>query len=442
LTEEKNKMSQNEIYQTPHLKTAQTGPLQLLEKQILSQHNEIEAWLESQWKLTPAPVYGSVDLRNAGFKLAPVDMNLFPAGFNNLQLNPTFVKLSVDAARFIIEKLQPGAKKVLLIPENHTRNVFYWENVNALLEVLQGSGYETRIGSISPEITAPLDYALTNGEHVKIEPAKREGDRLLVAGFDADLILLNNDLSDGIPEILQGLSQTIAPPAELGWSLRLKSEHFQYYAEVADEFGKLIQIDPWFIAPKFMHCGEIDFMRREGEECLASHVETMLDQLKTKYAEYEIPQEPYIVIKADAGTYGMAIMMVRSVEEVLSLNRKQRTHMSKSKGGQPVNSVIVQEGVYTFETWGPDNAVAEPVVYLWGERVVGGFYRVHKDRGIDENLNSPGMHFEPLAFAKSCQQPSKPLLPGECENRFYAYGVIARLSMLAAAREIQQANAC
>jgi glutamate--cysteine ligase len=40
-----------------------------------------------------------------------------------------------------------------------------------------------------------------------------------------------------------------------------------------------------------------------------------------------------------------------------------------------------------------------------GERVVGGFYRVHKDRGIDENLNSPGMKFEPLAFASPCQKP-------------------------------------
>jgi glutamate--cysteine ligase len=76
------------------------------------------------------------------------------------------------------------------------------------------------------------------------------------------------------------------------------------------------------------------------------------------------------------------------------------------------------------------------VVYLWGERVVGGFYRVHKDRGIDENLNSPGMHFKPLPFAKSCHQPHESADPGECQNRFFAYGVIARLSMLAAAREI------
>ena len=37
--------------------------------------------------------------------------------------------------------------------------------------------------------------------------------------------------------------------------------------------------------------------------------------------------------------------------------------------------------------------------------VVGGFYRVHTGRGKDENLNAPGMHFEPLAFDTGCNLP-------------------------------------
>jgi glutamate--cysteine ligase len=428
-------MTQSTKNYTPHLKTAQSGPLQLLEKQILSQSEDIENWFQKEWEKSPAPLYGSVDLRNSGFKLAPVDMNLFPAGFNNLALNPNFVKLSVDAARKIVLQLAPEAKQVLLIPESHTRNTFYWENVNALTGILTEAGFSVRVGSLSPDLTAAEQITLSSGNAVTIEPLKRENDKIILNNFIPDIILLNNDLSEGIPDILQDLKQPVTPPAELGWSQRLKSEHFEYYANVTEEFSKIIQIDPWVITPLFKHCGKIDFMLREGEECLAKYVGQLLDSLKEKYAQYEVTQEPYIVIKADAGTYGMAIMMVRSVDEVLSLNRKQRTHMSKSKGGQPVRSVIVQEGVYTFETWGDDNAVAEPVVYLWGERVVGGFYRVHKDRGIDENLNSPGMHFEPLAFVKNCQ-PLQPPVPGDSQNRFYAYGVIARLSMLAAAREI------
>ena len=428
-------MQINQTYQTPHLTTAMVGPLHLLEQQLLDKQQDIEEWLQMQWDKTPAPVYGSVDLRNAGFKLAPVDMNLFPAGFNNL--NPAFLPLSIEAARVAITHVVPNAKKILLIPENHTRNLYYWENICGLLKTLASAGFDVRIGSLLPDYAQPTPLDLPSGNKVTLQTLMREQDMLRVGDFIPDVALLNNDLSDGIPAILQNLSLPVIPPAELGWSQRLKSEHFQYYAEVSDEFAKLIDIDPWLIAPLFRHCGKIDFMLREGEECLVKNVEQLFAVIQEKYTQYHITSKPFIIIKADAGTYGMGVMTVRDVEEVRSLNRKQRTSMSKTKSGQPVTRVIVQEGVYTFETWGASNAVAEPVVYMWGQRVVGGFYRVHKERSVDENLNAPGMHFEPLAFAKPCHQPpQKNSARDDCQNRFYAYGVIARLSMLAAAREM------
>ena len=48
------------------------------------------------------------------------------------------------------------------------------------------------------------------------------------------------------------------------------------------------------------------------------------------------------------------------------------------------------------------------------------------------------MHFEPLAFANPLNLPDQNREPDAEPNRFYAYGVIARLAMLAAAREIHQ----
>ncbi|MHB1946887.1 MAG: glutamate--cysteine ligase [Gammaproteobacteria bacterium] len=429
----------NPSHPTPHLTTALTGPLHLLEKQLLSQQQEIENWFQDQWHLSPAPVYGSVDLRNSGFKIAPVDMNLFPAGFNNL--NTEFLPLSIDAAKIVITKLAPHVKNILLITESHTRNLFYWDSVNALLHILLTAGFDARVGTLLPDYEKPGELTLHNGNKIRIETIKRKDNIIGLNDFLPDVILLNNDLSDGIPDILNNLQQPVLPPAELGWSQRLKSGHFNHYANVSSEFATLIDIDPWFIAPLFRHCGEIDFMKREAEDCLTMNVERLFADIEKKYAEYEIAYNPFVIIKADAGTYGMAVMTVRSVDEVRSLNRKQRTHMSKSKGGQPVQKVIMQEGIYTFETWGTDNAIAEPVVYLMGERVVGGFYRVHKDRGIDENLNSPGMKFEPLAFASPCQKPMTNCPEGVGHNRFYAYGVVARLSMLAAAREIAEQQA-
>ena len=162
-----------------------------------------------------------------------------------------------------------------------------------------------------------------------------------------------------------------------------------------------------------------------------------IEKIRQKYAEYKIDQSPFVVVKADQGTYGMAVMMIKDPVELINLNRKQRNKMGSLKGGAAVTKVIMQEGVYTFETVGDDNAVAEPVVYNIGRHVVGGFYRIHKNKGIDENLNAPGMDFLPLAFAKNCHVPP---YADCCEakepvNRFYAYGVVGRLAMVAAARE-------
>jgi len=119
------------------------------------------------------------------------------------------------------------------------------------------------------------------------------------------------------------------------------------------------------------------------------------------------------------------------------LNRKQRNKMAVVKEGLEVNEVIIQEGVPTYEK--VEEAVAEPVVYMVDRYVVGGFYRVNKDRGIDENLNAPGMHFVPLAFAGSCNLPDCSAPPGTAPtNRFYSYGVVARLALLAASLELER----
>ena len=50
------------------------------------------------------------------------------------------------------------------------------------------------------------------------------------------------------------------------------------------------------------------------------------------------------------------------------------------------------------------------------------------------------MHFEPLAFVEPGIAPDQGLAPHADVNRFYAYGVIARLAALAAARELAHGN--
>ncbi len=419
----------------PDLIPALSRPQLQVETTFCGAAPKIEHWFRAQWKEHDAPFYASVDLRNAGFKVAPVDTNLFPGGFNNL--NPVFSPLSVQAATTAVEKICPEARGVLLIPENHTRNTFYLKNDFALSTILRQAGLHVRIGSLLPEITAPTRLKLPDGASLLFEPIQRNGKRVGVEGFDPCVVLLNNDLSAGVPDILKDLEQQILPPLHAGWSTRRKSRHFSAYDKVAGEFARLLGIDPWLINPYFAACGEINFQERRGEDCLAGYISEILDEVRAKYSEYGIEEEPFCIVKADAGTYGMGVMTVKSPDDIRDLNRKQRNKMAVVKDGLSVRDVLVQEGVYTFERM--HDAAAEPVVYMMDHFVIGGFYRVHTERGPDDNLNAPGMHFVPLAFDTACL-PDLEAAASSSPNRFYAYGVIARLALLSAAIELEQTN--
>ena len=431
--------------------------LQAFERQILSNQTKIEAWFRSKWKEHKPPFYGSVDIRNAGYKMASIDMNLFPGGFNNL--NPNFVQLASHAALDAVERACPQAKSVLIVPENHTRNIFYLQNVYALSNILRNAGFEVRLGSINPEITEPVELETALGDTVTLEPLQRTRGRVHLAdGFSPCLILLNNDLSAGVPDILKDISQTVLPPLHGGWTTRRKTAHFSAYNDVAAEFSALVGMDEWQINPYFEQISGLNFQEREGEDALADAVERMLAKIQAKYDEKGIIDQPFVIVKADAGTYGMGVMSVKSADEVRGLNRKNRNKMAKIKEGLEVSEVIVQEGIYTYETL--HGAVSEPVVYMIDRFVVGGFFRVHEGRGADENLNATGMSFVPLNHAipvvesdqndecgrrvfEQWQELGVPQTKADdpdcgC-NRLYVYGVMARLSLLAAAVELERA---
>src|SRR6187549_608278 len=292
----------------PHLITALTGPINELEQRVLDSTPAIERWFRLEWMEHTPPFYSSVDIRNAGFKLAPVDTNLYPGRWNNL--TPEMLPLAVQSAMAAIEKICPEAKNLLVIPENHTRNTFYLSNLAQLKRIFHMAGLNVRIGSINPEIKEPTTIELPGGGSVLLEPVIRSKRRLGLKDFDPCTILMNNDLSAGPPGILEELhEQYLLPPLHAGWSVRRKSNHFHSYEEVSKRFGKLLGIDPWLINPMFNKCGEVDFEQGAGAglDCLRTNVDALLTKVRRKYKEYGINEKPFVVVKADNGTSGVSI---------------------------------------------------------------------------------------------------------------------------------------
>jgi glutamate--cysteine ligase len=420
----------------PHLVTALTGPINELEQRVLDSMPAIERWFRLEWMEHTPPFYSSVDIRNAGFKLAPVDTNLYPEGWNNL--TEDMLPLAVQAAQAAIEKICPEARNLLVIPENRARNTFYLANVARLVRIFHMAGLNVRVGSIDPAIKSPKKIELPNGETVCLEPVVRGKRRLGLKHFDPCTILLNNDLLAGTPGILEDLhEQYLLPPLHAGWSVRRKSNHFHSYEEVSKRFGKLLGIDPWLINPMYARAGGVDIAEGQGMDVLTSHVDALLTKIRRKYKEYGINEKPFVVVKADNGAHRMGVMTVRDVKDLEALGRKPRSKTTgAAREAQEPGEVIVQEGVLTNER--VHNGVAEPVVYMMDRYVVGGFYRVHAERSPDENLNLPGASFVPLAFSESAHLPQPGAKPGaSAPNRFYMYGVIGRLAMVAASYELE-----
>lgn len=409
-----------------------------LVNRIFNKNAELEKWFAEQCKKAPAPPYTSIDLRDSGFKVSPVDSNIFPAGFNNICVDDW--SLAASTFERVLTRANGGTKpeKVLIVPENHTSNLFYFENLWALKEILTLSGFEVVLGHLNPAFEANLPKGCTSvqtasGRTIVLEKIVREGALLRterVAFKKSDYILLNNDLSTGVPKELDGLEQNLGPNPSFGWHRRQKSEHLRHYTVLATEFAQILDVDPWLLTTRFTSVDNLDFDNGVGMDRLADAVESVIGQIRTDYKSRGITKDPHVFIKHNSGTYGRSIMTVKSGQELLALNRREKNKMNVGKGGVQVSSVIVMEGIPTDLK--SDDQTAEPVIYLAGSDPVGGFLRLNPNRDAEGNLNSPGAHFKTLCFANLFRSPNQEHVILE-----RLYGALGRLSTLANGRELQ-----
>lgn len=409
--------------------------IKTLDTLITTRGEEVQAWLDARNAEVSPFFYGSIDLRHSGPKLVPVDMNIFPAGWNNI--SPAARTRAAEYLKRCFARRTPPVKKVLILPESHTRNLYYLDNIAALKGIFEDAGTEVQLGGVGEEMTERLELTSASGHALVIEPVRlrEEGGKCPVlethSGFQPDFIVVNNDFSDGPPEILKRCTkQPVVPPVGMGWYRRRKWVHFESYAAIVDQFGAEFGIDPWLISAVYHRCGKINFKEQTGVECLALGVEKVLHRVRQKYAEYGITDEPYVYIKADAGTYGMGIMTARSGDEIYEMNKKIRNKMHTTKGGVTNSEVVIQEGIPTIDQ--VDGHPAEPMLYMIDGKPVGGAFRVNDGRDALNSLNAPGMR-----FTRMCDEEEDSLSDAVKVNccNFGVYGLITQLASIAAVRE-------
>ncbi len=374
------------------------------------------------------PFYGSVDIRYSGFKMAVVDANLFPAGFNNLS-EEARTKAALAIQRFFAQKL-PKAHSILLIAEEHTRNTWYLENVRVLKALIESAGLSVICATfLDPKVDNICDHS----DFVMLETATGQLLQMycfmrLLKGIQSgervfDAAILNNDLTSGIAKSLQNLPFPIFPSIAAGWHSRLKSRHFHHANQIIEEMCQTEGLDPWLWRCDFDMVHSVDINDEASRERLAQSASDLFKKIDLKYTEYGIREKPLIFLKSDSGTYGMGVISIEDPSELLTLNRKARNNLSKGKSGQLMERFILQEGVSTlFKSKGYP---AEPCLYSVYNQVAGGFFRVNTLKSERENLNSQGMLFEPMTEA-------------DAQGHMDTMSALARISGIACSHEITE----
>ena len=399
----------------------------ILGQRISEKRQEVEQFFKEKFAQNPALFYNSVDLRHNGVKIAPIDTNCFPAGFNNITKDSK--ALAVKTADEFLKSNFSTAEKILIIPENHTRNLRYFENIKNLEEIL-GENREVKIATLIPEITEVTKFDLEDGRQLELHPLKKDAEFLTtIDGFKCDVAILNNDLTDGVPQILENSKSEIIPSTKMGWHGRTKSAHFDIYNDLALEMAKVLEIDPWLISSMHSFCDDVDFKAQKGLDCLAKATDKLIADLRWKYQEYGIEGDPYCYVKADSGTYGMAVWPVASGADILQINKKSRNKMSKIKGAVENSKVMIQEGIFTSDKI--NGQIAEPMIYLINGQVIGNLFRVNESRDEKISLNAAGASFIDLQDLDESQ-----ISLGTTKNQVYlSYCLVAKLAALAAAIE-------
>lgn len=400
-----------------------------LHKQTLENMDEICTWFAGKTAALAFPIYSSYDIRDSGYKISNVDANIFPAGFNNIC--PTDKETSAGLmTKFITKHYGPSVKNIMLVTEEHTNNAFYWENVYTIKTLIESSGINVKV-AIPRELPEPLHVTSAVGHELEVHSALTTGPLLKV--FKPDLIISNNDFSERYEDWAKTvLDFPMNPPHELGWFQRKKSTYFKYYNQLVHEFSAIAKIDPFLLTVETELFENFDIADEKSREALAGRVDAMIEKLRLEYQKRGINQEPFVFVKNNAGTYGLAVIRVGSGAEVKEWSYKSRKKMKAAKGGRDVEEVIIQEGIPSIVQ--ADGASAEPCIYMIGCELAGGFLRTHSEKSATDSLNSPGAVYKRLCVSDlAINTPGCPQ-----EN---VYGWTAKLGLLAIAHEAQELGA-
>ncbi len=344
---------------------------------IQDKSSQMEAWIEDFRNCRDWPMFMSLDVRVSEFKIAHVDSNLFPAGFNNL---------SDEGKERAVQSMKPlleNFSNILLVAEKSTKNKLYAHNIIALRDIIKSaSGADVRIGVFNND---GLEFTWGEAEIIS-----KIGQNVRIVGQDwaPDVIILNNDLTSGMPDVLVDVHQNIFPSPYLGWFQRRKSTHFEIYNKIVREFASHFGFDEFLISLRSEQVQNVDFRNKIGLESIFLKGQLLFNAIEGDYKNHHIDKKPYVFLKPDNGTFGMGVLEIDDLESLSHINKKNRHSINKVKDGRKTSCVILQEGLETNFSFLDHSA--EKVIYSVNGEIADMLVRYNQHSDNHGNLGKSG----------------------------------------------------
>lgn len=370
--------------------------------------SQIVQWFERHEKKIDIPFLTAVTIKDSGFKASVSDVRMFASGLN--YLCKTDLKNVSLLIKKYFEKHYPEVvknKNILILCSANHPNPFYYDHLDVLFQLFKKGRFQPQIATLDP-IKGVVSLKTPAGEKVRIHPASLEKGRLKSETIDPSFIVVGDSFaatSLSSFSHLSHLAQPTSPPLKTLSNHEIGNSYLATFNKLVEDFSKIVSADPWLMGTDFQLEPRLNIDDKSGLEKIASTISTLLNNLKNKYSQYQIPSPPTLTVQSNSGTSGTGMVAIRSLEDLMRVHQFKKQKKSAAKS-QMIDDILIKEEIPVKPLF--KEIVGETVIYLIGNEVAGGYIKTYCDKTVKDLSISRKHLFQSLCLSSSVHRhPSR-----------------------------------
>lgn len=388
--------------------------------------SQITQWFEKHEKKIEIPFLASITIKDSGFKASVSDVRIFPSGLN--YLCKTDLKSVSLLIKKYFEKHHPEVvkhKNILILCSANHPNPFYYDHLDTLFQLFKKGRFHPQIATLDPT-EGIISLKTPAGKRIQIHPAFFEKGRLKSETIDPSFIVIGDPFSATKLSSYSHLSQPVSPPAKILSAHEIGNSYLVTFNKLVEDFSKIISTDPWLMGTDFKLEPRLNIDDKSGLEKISLALATLLNNLKNKYSQYQIPSSPSLMVQSNSGTSGTGMVAIRSPEDLMLLHQFKKRKKSATKS-QMIDDILIREEIPIRPLF--KEIVGETVIYLIGNEVAGGYIKTYCDKTSKDLSSSRKYLFQSICLGSGIHRHPKKRADKKVELLYHNLSKIGGLSV-------------